>query len=111
MVARTSQSGGDDKSSKRGNSRCFSPDEPRHTSCPGVEKRGEPRLLGWGGEGGGEGRRKRTNYRRCRAPEMLDRTQQVVEDDGSLTCIYDKIRLEFGESRIKFELAIRKLGI
>lgn len=61
MVARTSQSGGDDKSSKRGNSRCFSPGEPRHTSCPGVEKRGEPRLLGWGGEGGGsDGEKERT---------------------------------------------------
>lgn len=64
--------------------------------------------MGWRGRG--EGRRKRINYRRC-APEMLDRTQQVVEDDGSLTCIYDRIRLEFGESRVKFELAIRKLGI
>lgn len=42
---------------------------------------------------------------------MLDRTQQVVEDDGSLTCIYDRFRLEFDESRVKFELAIRKLGI
>lgn len=61
MVARTSQSGGDDKSSKRGNSRCFSPGEPRHTSCPGVEKRGEePRPLGWGRGAGRNGEKERT---------------------------------------------------
>ena len=60
MVARTSRSSGDDKSSKRGNSRCFSPGEPRHTSSRfsawrneestvearwGIEKKNGPRMV------------------------------------------------------------------
>lgn len=74
MVARTSQSGGDDKSSKRGNSRCFSPGEPRHTSCPecGETRRAASRW--WG-------REKKNEVRTVScARKKLDRTQQQVSN-------------------------------
>lgn len=38
---------------------------------------------------------------------MLDRTQQVVEGDGSLACVYNWILMNL---RLESDLAIRKLS-